>query len=85
MNLEKIDREVLKRYVEMRQEVTKRVDRVVAVSHLLSLLKGCDGMIKVDAGTMAEVGDQIDDNVCGIQELLDDFIYLVDAEEVLAG
>ena len=34
--------------------VTQRVDRIVAVAHLLGLLKGCDGMIKVDAGTLGE-------------------------------
>ena len=35
MNLDGIDNEVLEKYVGMRKEVTKRVDRIVALAHLL--------------------------------------------------
>ena len=80
MDLTRIDKEVLQKYVSMRKEVTKRVDRVVAVAHLLGLLKGCDGTVEVDSSALAVVGEMIGGEVCQIQELLDDFIYLVEVE-----
>ena len=86
MDLEKMDREVLESYVETRKSITKRVDRVVAVTALLMVLKQCgDDLIKVSPHALANLADQIDQDVCAIQELLDDFIYLVEAEEVLGG
>ncbi len=86
MDLEAMDREMLESYVEMRRAVTKRVDRVVAVTALLMVLKQCgDDLIKVSPHALANLADQIDQDVCAIQELLDDFIYVTEAEEVLAG
>ena len=32
---------------------------------------------------LAELADQIDSDVCAIQELLDDFIYVTEAEGVV--
>ena len=83
MDLAKMDKEVLEKCVEARREVTQRVDRVVALAHLLSLLRGCDGMIRVDAGALGRIGDMISDEVCGIQEVLDGFICVTEAEGVL--
>ena len=86
MKAEGIDREVLKSYVEMRQEVTKRVDRTVALVHLLSLLQHCgDDEIEVSPMALAVVADLVDADVVSINEILDNFIYQVEAEEVLAG
>ena len=84
MKADGIDREVLEKYVEMRREVTKRIDRAVALMHLLNLLKGCgDDEIKVSPMALAVVADLVDGDVTSIQEALDDFIYQVEAEEVL--
>ena len=84
MDLEAMDREVLESYVQMRRAVTKRVDRIVAVTSLLMVLKQCgDDLIKVSPHALAGLGDQIDQDVCAIQDLLDDFIYLGDAEAAL--
>lgn len=74
----------LKRYVEMRNAVTKRTDRSIALIHLLGLLKHCDEpTIEVDPKALAIVADLVDADLCSIQELLDDWIYVVEAEDVI--
>ncbi len=84
MDLETMDREVLEKYVEMRRAVTKRVDRIVAVMHLLGLLEHCSNpAIGVDPSALAVVADLVDADATTIQELLDGFVYVVEAEEVL--
>jgi hypothetical protein len=83
MNLEKIDKEVLERYVETRNTIAKRSDRIVALSHMLNLLRHCDGEIEVDPSSLAVVGDLVDSDICSILEMLDAFIYVVEAEAVL--
>ena len=86
MKAEGIDREVLEKYVEMRREITRRIDRVVALAHLLNLLRHCgDDEIEVSPMALAVVADLVDADVTSIQESLDDFIYVVEAEEVLAS
>ena len=82
-SIEGIDPEVLQRYLEARREITKRADRIVAVSHLLGLLRHCDGTVEVDPSALAVVADLVDSDICAIQERLDEFIYVVDAEEAL--
>ncbi len=83
MKAEGIDREVLEQYVETRKGIAKRADRIVALSHMLSLLKHCDSEIEVDPSSLALVGDLVDSDICSILEMLDGFIYVVDAEAVL--
>ena len=36
-----MDRETLKRYLEARKAIAKKADRIIAVVHLLGLLKHC--------------------------------------------
>jgi hypothetical protein len=84
MNLEGMDKEVLGQYVEMRKDVTKRVDRVVALMHLLELLKYCpDDTVEVCPMALSVVADLVDSDVTSIQEMLDGFIYIVEAEEAI--
>ena len=74
----------LERYLEMRNAVTKRVDRIVAVAHLLSLLRHCgDDTVEVSPSAIAVVADLVDQDACGIQESLDEFIFQGDAESAL--
>ena len=44
-----------------------------------------DDSIEVCPSALAVVADLVDADVTSIQELLDGFIYIVEAEEVLAG
>ncbi|MDF7826985.1 hypothetical protein P4B35_23375 [Pontiellaceae bacterium B12227] len=74
----------LQRYVEMRKQLSKRADRSIALMHLLGLLQYCDEpAIEVDPQALAVVADLVDADVTSIQELLDDWLYIVDAEAAL--
>jgi len=81
--IEGMDRRTLKRYLEARKAIAKKADRIIAVVHLLGLLKHCgDDTVEVSANAMGVVGDMLDADVCGIQETLDDeFLHVLDAEE----
>ena len=80
--IEGMDRRTLKRYLEARKAIAKKADRIVAVSHLLYLLKHCgDDTVEVSANALGTVGDMLDADICGIQEILDGFVYVLDAEE----
>ena len=84
MKAEGIDREVLSEYVEARKAIARRADRTVALVHLLGLLKHCpEDTIEVCPSALAVVADMIDSDICGIQEILDGFIFQGDAEAVL--
>ncbi len=79
-----IDAKMLRRYLETRKTIANKADRIVAVSHLLSLLKHCgDDMIPVSPAALANCADQIESELCGILECLDDFIFPTDAEAAL--
>lgn len=86
MNTKGLSREALERYVEVRNTVTKRVDRIVAVAHLLSLLRHCgENSIEVSPMALAVVADLVDQDACSIQETLDEFLFQGDAEEALGN
>ena len=76
-----IDTDMLHRYLITRNAIAKKADRIVAVSHLLSLLKHCpDDTLPVSPGALANCADLIDAEMCGILECLDEFIFVTDAE-----
>lgn len=84
MKAESIDREVLERYLETRKVIAGHAERVVTLSHLLGLLRHCAAdSVEVSPSALAAVADLIDSDICSIQETLDDFIYPVEAEEVV--
>lgn len=74
----------LERYIEVRNAVTKHADRIIALAHLLGLLKHCpDDTIEVSPSALAVVANLVDADACGIQESLDDFLFQGDVESVL--
>jgi hypothetical protein len=76
--------DMLLSYVETRKGIAKRSERIVACAHILGLLRHCgDDSVRVSPTALAEIADLIDSNICAITEQLDEFIYVVDAEEVL--
>ena len=84
MSVEGISSDVLERYVRARKAITKHTDRIVAVAHLMGLLKHCgDDAVEVSPASLAVVADMIDQDICAIQEQLDEFIYVLDAEEAV--
>ena len=79
-----IDAKMLQRYLTTRKVIAMRADRIIAVSHLLSLLKHCgDDTIPVSPSALANCADLIDSEVCGILESLDFFIFPTDAEALV--
>jgi len=79
-----IDAKMLRRYLETRKTIAKKADRIIAVSHLLSLLKHCgDDTVPVSPSALANCADLIDSELCGIIECLDDFIFPTDAESTV--
>ena len=82
---EGISREVLQRYLAARAAIAECSDRIVGVVHLLGLLRHCgEDSIPVSPSALASMADLIDQDICGIQEQLDEFVYLLDAEELVA-
>jgi len=82
--LEGVSKYMLRRYLETRKVIAIRADRISAVSHLLSLLKHCgDDTVPVSPAALANCADQIESELCGILEDLDDFIFPTDADAVV--
>jgi hypothetical protein len=79
-----IDARMLRRYLETRKTIARKADRIVAVTHLLSLMKHCgDDTVPVSPTALANCADLIDSEMCSILEYLDDFIFPTDAEAAL--
>ncbi|VGO21121.1 hypothetical protein [Pontiella sulfatireligans] len=86
MKIDQLDREVLKRYRDARKAIAKRAYRTTALVHLLSLLRHCgDDSIEVCPMALAIVADLVDAAATTINELLDQWLYVGDAEAVLEG
>ena len=79
-----VDAKMLRRYLDTRKTIAKKADRIVAVTHLMSLMKHCgDDTVSVSPAALANCADLIDSEICSILEYLDDFIFPTDAEAAL--
>jgi hypothetical protein len=79
-----VDTKTMRRYLETRKDIAKRADRIIALSHVLSLLKHCpDDTVPVSPSALASCAEMINSDLCGIVECLDDFIFPTDAEAAL--
>jgi hypothetical protein len=79
-----IDAKMLRRYLETRKTIARKADRIIAVTHVLSLMKHCgDDTVPVSPTALANCANLIDSEICGILEYLDDFIFPTDAEAAL--
>ena len=82
MTIPGVDIKALRRYIIARKEISQRTQRIICIAHCFNLLKHCSkDVIPVCPHVIAELGDQIDREVCGILKELDGFIYILDAEE----
>ncbi len=80
-----VDHPTLRRYLETRKAIAKRADRIGNLTYILSLLEHCDqDTIPVSPQVLASLADQINSDICGIVECLDEFIYILDAEKTLS-
>jgi hypothetical protein len=79
-----IEAKMMQRYLETRKLIAKKADRIVSLSHLLSLLKHCpDDTVPMSPSALASYAEMINSDLCGIVECLDDFIFPTDAEAAL--
>jgi hypothetical protein len=79
-----IDPELLRKYVKMREAVRLRGSQIENLTYLLSLLDHCDkDTIPVSPKVLASFADEINSDITFIQEELDEFIYIMDAEKAL--
>jgi len=68
------------RYVEMRRKLDVEADTILSITSMLALLETCgDDTIKVDPVALGKVNELLKDNILNIWEILNDYIYIVDA------
>ena len=83
-DIEGISVEMLCRYVEMRKRIDAEAKTVYCLSSMLALLQQSgDDRIEVDPVALGHVNGMISHSMLNIQEMLDDFIFLVRAESEL--
>ncbi len=77
----KLSAEWLHRYVEMRRRVDVEANTIHSITSMLALLETCgDDSIEVDPVALGKVNRIINGNILNIREILDDFIYIVQAK-----
>ena len=83
--LEGLNIEWLERYVEMRYKFDREANSIFAITSLLELFETCgDDKIEVDPVALGKVNQLLNKNILAIWEILDDFIYIVQAQSVIA-
>ncbi len=83
-NIEGISIEMLCRYVEMRKSIDAEAKIVHSFSSMLALLQQCgDDRIDVDPIALGHVNEMISNSILNIGEILDNFIYVVQAQSEL--
>jgi len=79
-----INADMLRRYLDTRATIAKKAERIVALSHVLSLLKHCpDDTVPMSPTALAACAEMINSDLCGIVEALDDLIFPTDAEAAI--
>lgn len=72
--------ELLQRYVDMRQKLDAEANNIFSVTSMLALLEGCgDDEINLDPIALGKINETLNKNILNIWEILDDYIYLVQA------
>ena len=79
-----ISREMLRRYVEMRQKIDVDAAVIQNITSMLALLVNCsDDHPDFDPVALGQVNRMMNTNILNIRETLDDFIYIVRARAEL--
>ncbi len=77
--------EMLRSYVAMRQKIDAEAKTIQSLANLLALLRQCgDDKIQIDPMALGHVHSLIESSILNIWEILDNFIYIVEARQVLA-
>ena len=79
-----VSQDMLHRYVDMRQKFDTEAKTIHSLASLLSLLQHCgDDKLEVDTDALGFVHGLIDKSILNIWEMLDDFIYIVEAQQMI--
>lgn len=79
-----ISSDLLQRYVNARQKINVEANMVYAITSMLCMLANCgDDKIEVDPIALGKIHQILNNNILNIWEILDDFIYIIQAESVL--
>jgi hypothetical protein len=79
--VEGISAEMLCRYVEMRKSLDTEAKTILSLSSILALLQHCgDDKIEVDPVILGHVNESISTSILNIREILDNFIYIAQAQ-----
>lgn len=81
--IEGISHEMLSHYVTTRQQIDTELQIIYSLSHLLASFgeNAVDANLELDLDALGQVHQTINTGVLNIWEMLDDFIYLVEAKE----
>ncbi len=76
-----ISPELLHRYVEMRRKVADETETIHSITSMLALFETSgDEKMVVDPVALGKINQILNTNILNIWEILDDFIYIVQAE-----
>ncbi len=79
-----ISPELLHRYVETRRRIDTEANSIFGITSMLALLEtNGDDKIEVDPVALGKISQMLNKNILNIWEILDDFIYIVQAQSVL--
>lgn len=82
--IEGISTQQLKRYVDIRHRIDIEANSIYAITSLLALMDTCgDDTIEIDPVALGKINQILNKNILNIWELLDDFIYIVQARSKL--
>lgn len=79
-----INKDMLRRYVEMRQKLDAEAETIQSLASLLALFRFCgDEELRIDPLALGHVHQLMERSILNIWEMLDDFIYIVEARRVV--
>ena len=81
-----ISSEWIQRYVETRDRIDIEANSIYAVTSLIALLESCgDDTLNLDPVALGKIHQTLNTNILNIWEILDDFIYIVQARMLIEG
>jgi len=79
-----VNKDMLHRYVEMRRRIDTEANSIFSMTSMLALLATSgDDTIEVDPVALGKINQMLNKNILNIWEILDGFIYLVQAKSEL--
>jgi len=83
-NIKGISVEMLSSYVETRRRIDAEANSIFGITSMLALLETCgDDKIEIDPAALGYINQTINKNILNIWEILDNFIYIVEAKSAL--